>query len=557
MKKQNERNNSFADARQQAIEAVPVRFRLTAERILSEAASYYGNEAPLLCRILKDVADLFEGRWPSHEACQVRYHNFGHTLDVSLSTLRMIIGKNSKSGRKTIAGQHFLAAMTAAFFHDSGYIKDKGDMEGRGGKYTFTHVERGMEIASEYLHRQGSSAPDPDLVQRIISVTDYQKKNTDLGIIFPEEQEMILAQMVVCSDLVAQMADTSYMLRINDLFDEFSEVYAFETTDALKEKGAKVYSSAEEIIEGTITFYEQFVLPLLERFGRMDRYLASFFKNGRNPYMENIAANLSRHALSTDSQWRRLGQILNDLGMVTPEKLSMALDRQRSALGGGAFRPGELQASLFSWMNTPSPVNTLGEILLEMKAVGPDALGRALLSQLLPESLVAKISSDELFSLLESALLLQNVSRGRWLFIQVMDIIAATLGSRRAFILLADPENQGALRLFCSSSDAQPAAEKNYYIDKGLDGWVFTNARPSVLNDTDQQSDSVSADKKGSGRILAVPLYGNGRVIGVIEVEDKPTKPFSEHDTHLLVVFANMISNTITEIALQQKTKNK
>ncbi|HSR36779.1 MAG TPA: hypothetical protein VLL73_06315, partial [Desulfurivibrionaceae bacterium] len=296
--------------------------------LLTVVREEYGRVPARLDRLLKDVADLYEGRWPTHEACEVPYHNFGHALDAAITVTRMAAGWNRSGSQPKFPEDLFLCGIAAGLFHDSGYIKDKGDREGRGGKYTFTHVQRGMEMARQYLTDTQWPANSRALVPAMISLTDYRQE-PDAATLFPDPLELAIARMIPTADLVAQMADNKYLPRLKDLFVEFKEVYEHEGTEELKQRGTPVYKSAKELKEGVLHFYEEFVAPRLERHGRMDRYLTVFFGDGSNPYHENIAANLSSHLLDLRGQWRRLGDVLRELGLATNEQINAALTAQQ------------------------------------------------------------------------------------------------------------------------------------------------------------------------------------------------------------------------------------
>ena len=299
--------------------------------ILDVARAEYGRIPPRLTGLLDDVSSLYRGGWETYEACQTGYHNLGHAIDVTLLTARMIAGWNrlDDEAHPRLNEELFLTAMAAAMFHDAGYIKEKGDTQGRGGKYSFNHEDRSMAMAGRYLSEHGWPERSLTLVPNIISTTKFHRP-LELQGLFETKEEEVIGRMMATADLVAQMADVNYMQRINDLYAELQEAYSFEGEENLEKRGFKVFSSAGEMVAGTVDFYENFVLPRLQTLGRMDQYLVSFFGGGRNPYLENIMANLSGQLLDQRSRWRRLGDILEDLGLVSKEQIDSALQMQRN-----------------------------------------------------------------------------------------------------------------------------------------------------------------------------------------------------------------------------------
>ena len=524
--------------------------------ILAIAREEYGEIPPRLAALFADVADLYAGRWPSHEACAVTYHNFSHAVDVCLAAARILSGWNKVEQAHPLDEKHFQLGMAAGLFHDAGYIKDKGDHAGLGGKFTLVHVERSMEIAREYLREKQWPEEEVAAVCRIISITDYPKL-PDLAPLFTDLKLKALAQMVATADLVAQMADTDYVQRIDDLFAEFKEVYKFEKRATLVKQGTKVYKSVQEVKDGTIAFYEQFVVPTLGKLGRMDRYLTNFFGDGRNPYQENIAANLSGHLMDARSQWRRLGDILTDLGLASSEEIATALAKQQ-ALAGQKADSGKsfnalLREHLLPWIATRSQEGCcLGDILMEMQAVEPKSLAKGLLAQMLPDSLYESLSPKELHFLLQAAILLQNICKGPWILGVVLEMANEILDCEASSILIADVEGKEMLVALPTGPKKNMVYGKGIAMDKGLAGWVYRNGQPARVSNvsTDARFDRDMDKNVGfvTRSILAVPLHVNGECIGAVEALNKSDDNFTKHDMNVLAILANMLANVMVGV---------
>ncbi|MBU0481083.1 MAG: GAF domain-containing protein [Proteobacteria bacterium] len=519
------------------------------------ATDQYGAVSPLLSDLIDDIRDLYQGKWESHEACQTGYHNLDHALDVALLTARMIGGWNklNDSNHPHLDESIFLAAIASALFHDTGYIKNKGDFDGYGGKYSFSHEDRSMELAANYLAENNWPERLVRLVPNIISTTKFHGPLTLEGL-FDNRQESVAGRMVATSDLVAQMADVDYMQRINDLYAELQEAYRFETKESLEERGIKVFSSAKEMIDGTVDFYEHFVLPRLQDLGRMDQYLVTFFGDGRNPYLENITANLSGQLVGKRSRWRRLGDILEDLGLVSAEQLKAALVHQKDGKDPSAANPRKVSGTslrdrLLSWMEgSQFNEKCLGEILMEMQNIKPSVLRKGLLYQALPHSMITRMSRSELLFLLQISILLQSIGRGPWLFDQILEMTNELLNCEGSYILLADTENQEMLMAIPTGPNKEQLDGQTMPADKGLAGWVFSHGQPAIVNNVhqddrfDSEIDSTVREGFDTKSVVAVPLHINGELIGVMEVVNKITGEFSSHDLDILTLLANVIA---------------
>ena len=548
------RKTSHTPARQRS--AAQVENLQTVELILTIARDEYGEIPPRLGGLFDDVAALYAGNWPSHEACAVTYHNFSHSLDVCLAAARMLSGWNKAEPAQPLAQKYFQLGMAAALFHDAGYIKDKGDQAGAGGKFTLVHVQRSMEIAREYLGQKQWPKEEVEAVVRIISITDYASL-PDLAPLFTEPRLKIMAQMVATADLIAQMADIDYVRRIDDLFAEFKEVYEFESHKTLAKKGTKVYKTVQEIKDGTIDFYEKFVLPTLTKLGRMDRYLTNFFGDGRNPYQENITANLSDHLMDDRSQWRRIGDILTDLGLASNKQIADALARQKSLAGKKSGSTQSFNAlireHLLPWFTARSQEGRcLGDILMEMQAVEPKSLAKGLLAQMLPDSLYESLSPRELHFLLQAAILLQNICKGPWILGVVLEMANEILGCEASSILIADLDEKEMLVALPTGPKKNAVYGKGIAMDKGLSGWVYRNGQPARVSNVNVDARFDDGMDKNIGfvtrSILAVPLHVNGECIGAVEALNKNDDDFTTHDMNVLAILANMLANVMVGV---------
>ncbi len=527
-------------------------YQINADLICEISQQEYGGVNDLLKNLFVDLADLYEGKWPLYEACEVGYHNLAHTIDVALAVARMAAGWNRGTDREPISEELFLAGITAALFHDTGYIKDKGDHEGKGGKYTFNHVARSIRIANEYLLENEWPEAFSKMVPRLIRPTDFHK-NQDLAGMFDSESEENLARMLATADMVSQMADVDYITRISDLFEEFQEAYKHETLESLTKRGVQVYTSTREIIDGTLTFYEQFVLPRLERFGRMDRYLASFFNDGRNPYQENIAANLSGHLLFSRSQWNRLGEILEQLGLVSNDQIEQAVERQLQLEDRKETRSVDTESNhnsrLISWLNRQDSSNRLGEILLDMDIIDSADLCQGLLAQILPTDLLIAMSREETIFLLQVSIILHNPNKGVHIFNCIMEMMNELIGCETSTIHLVDDVSGKMFAAVPLSVESNSSRMENFGIDKGLTGWVYRHGKPVAINNGYEDSrffpKPVDSAHKKIKSILVVPFHINGHRVGVLELLNKKDSQFTEHDTEIVTCLINIMGTVL------------
>jgi len=510
----------------------------------------YGHVSQTLSQLLADIADLYGGRWESHQACQVGYHTLTHALDVALATGRMIAGWN-RQHQDGLQERFFLCGIAASLFHDTGYIKEKRDKEGNGGKYTFNHVPRSAELAGSYLAAKGWPEADCRLVAEAIGLTEFQEP-LELEDRFAERQGEIIARMVATADLISQMSDVNYRAHLDDLFHEFQEAYRAEGQTKLKHRGVRIFSSAAEMIDDTPAFYRNFVLPRLAKLGGMSRYLIVYYGEGRNPYLESIAANLAGDTSGYHLHWRRIGEVFTDLGLVTHEQIRSALEQQdANSTSSEEEQDDNLKGRAMAWFKRQMKGDYLGNILLNSTQLSPAGLRQGVIAQILPTDFTMNLDSRELLLLLHIMILLQNVQNGSWIFNQMLVLINELLECQASSILLADDSGQQMELAYTSDPGRNQTMAKSFAIDKGLAGWVYLHGKPAAIDrqELEEEGPDESAGVEGGTErpqtMLAIPLLIAGKRSGVIEALNKIEGNFTVHDMNLLSLAGNLLSNCL------------
>jgi hypothetical protein len=240
-----------------------------------------GASSEFLAAVFHQVCELFAGRYPGYQACDTKFHDLAHTCQAAVATLRILDGQ-IKSGRSpAIVARDFELALAAILLHDAGYIKQAGDTEGTGAKYTLTHVERSAEFAAKFLPPFGVTADEVRFVQVAIQCTGVQVDTSRLE--FRDERERFLGCALGAGDMLGQMAATNYPELLPALYREFAEA------------GMTDYDSAGDLMRKTRGFYASHVRELLDvEWGQVHRVLPDHFGNGRNLYLEAIERNLDR-----------------------------------------------------------------------------------------------------------------------------------------------------------------------------------------------------------------------------------------------------------------------
>ena len=250
--------------------------------------------------LVKDFTRLYQGSFPGFRACDIKYHDMQHVLDVTLAMARLLDGHDHSHAPEERLGPHLaLAGIAAALFHDSGYIRRTRDRRNKNGAaYTSVHVNRGARFMADYLPAVGLQHM-AGICTRIIHFTRYKLDPRPIEV--ADAREHRLGTLLGTADLIAQMADVDYVRKCRDhLYEEF--VAAGMTVDFGREAPTGiVYHSPQHLLESTPNFMRTAVDVRLDgHFDSVYRYAAAHF-GGRNLYMDAIEDN--RRALEASLSW--------------------------------------------------------------------------------------------------------------------------------------------------------------------------------------------------------------------------------------------------------------
>ncbi|OUT79641.1 MAG: hypothetical protein CBB82_00685 [Betaproteobacteria bacterium TMED22] len=194
------------------------------------------------------------------------YHDVEHTSLVTLCGQEIFAGKKTLEGE--LDASDWLHFTLALLFHDIGYVKnilagDKGMTQvinSNGETRTLApgdtdasltpyHVERGKLFIHQ---RNWHKDIDKALLENLISYTQFPIPDRNAASSKEEEKFHALANLVGSADLIGQLADPMYDIKIPRLFYEFSE------TGAASKMG---YQSPDDLRAGYPAFFLNFVKP--------------------------------------------------------------------------------------------------------------------------------------------------------------------------------------------------------------------------------------------------------------------------------------------------------
>lgn len=193
------------------------------------------------------------------------YHDFNHTMSVTLVGQEMLKGKHLREGG--VSPQDWLHFTISLLCHDIGYVRGicKHDRDERyvintaqdtvavapgatDAALTPYHVERGKIFVRE---RFGDNPNiDADIICTNIEYTQFPVPEENSKASGPSYPDLLRA-----ADLIGQMADPNYMRRISALFMEFQET---GTTQKLG------YRNAADLRAAYPSFFWNMVRPYID-----------------------------------------------------------------------------------------------------------------------------------------------------------------------------------------------------------------------------------------------------------------------------------------------------
>ncbi len=283
----------------------PVAVRNAVHELFRE--NFPGTSFDKLWLAFYDFERLFTGRYPGYLGCDTTYHDVQHTLDMTLTLARLIVGyERSVEPGERLGARRALMAIVTALYHDSGYIRhEERDQDfSNGAEFTMYHVSRSADYLRRYMPELGM-ARDVGVASMIVHFTGYE---LDLDKIELEDpRDIICGHLLGTADLIAQMADRCYLEKCRDrLYKEFV-VGGVAVENAKPGEYMVRYRSGQDLLQKTPAFYQQVTRDRLDKkFNHAYRY-AEVLYDGRNPYIEAIRNNVEHlMKIITTDDWALL-----------------------------------------------------------------------------------------------------------------------------------------------------------------------------------------------------------------------------------------------------------
>jgi hypothetical protein len=263
-------------------------------------------------RVFKFTVDLYEGKLQEYKACNTDYHNLRHITDTYLAMARLLHGAQLSDANFT--DREIVLGVTGALMHDTGMIQEASDTEGTGAKYTQDHVMLSMDFVEKHAASLLLESQEVIDLRDMILCTDLM---VDITVIdFSSEKIELLGKMLGTADLIAQMADRTYLEKLLFLFHEFREAKMGD------------FKNEVDFLHQTVNFFEIGTKRFKETLDDTNRFMAPHFK-ARWDIDENL------YFLSLNNQRLYLEKILAEKGKSIYEELKRdnIVDKVRQKFG--------------------------------------------------------------------------------------------------------------------------------------------------------------------------------------------------------------------------------
>ena len=233
--------------------------------------------------IFEAVGRLYSGNFAGYRACNTGYHDLRHAIEAFLAMSRLIHG--AVLDNQSFSERQIITALIAAILHDVGYIQEESDTRGTGAKHKADHEQRSMDFLSRHGFQFGLSEEEIAAGRMIILCTDMDSDITTIA--FPSPQVELLGKLLGTADLMAQLAEQTYLEKLLYLYYE------------CKEAGVGDYDSEVDILRKAINFYDVFEARLRTTLGGVDRFMQLHFasKWGINQNLYHEAINNQKEFL--------------------------------------------------------------------------------------------------------------------------------------------------------------------------------------------------------------------------------------------------------------------
>jgi hypothetical protein len=236
--------------------------------------------------------ELYEGSHPDYKACNTPYHNYRHITDTFLAMARLLHG--AQLSGINFSERQMTLGLLSALLHDTGMIQKAHDSEGTGAKHTQDHVKLSMDFLEQHADSVQLTADGVADLRDMILCTDMMAEIATINFSTPEFE--LLGKMLGTADLIAQMADRTYLEKLLFLYHEFREAEMGDFKDEVDflRQTMNFYEISEKCFEMILDNASRFMLPHFKERWNIDTNLYIESVKRQRAYLKEILADDSK-----------------------------------------------------------------------------------------------------------------------------------------------------------------------------------------------------------------------------------------------------------------------
>jgi hypothetical protein len=233
-----------------------------------------------------ETVSLYRGKWREMRACSTDYHDLKHVTDCFLAMIRLLHGAAETgigfSPRQVYQG------LIAALLHDTGYLQSRKDRNGSGAKYTACHVKRSMDFIRSHRTVFGLQADEAEACTTMVRCTDITCDPASLT--FADKNTERISKMLATADIMAQMADRTYLEKLLFLFHELEEarINLFDGEVELLVRSRDFYARMADRFENQLSSVNRFMIHHFKTRWEIDADLYQRAMDNQQAYLADI-----------------------------------------------------------------------------------------------------------------------------------------------------------------------------------------------------------------------------------------------------------------------------
>ena len=267
-------------------------------------------------RVFEFTVDLYKGQHEEYKACNTDYHNLRHITDTYLAMARLLHGAQLKN--EDFSEREIILGLTSALMHDTGMIQGADDHEGTGAKYTQEHVMLSMDFAEKHAATLFLESQEIINLRDMILCTDLMAEISTINFSSPKIE--LLGKMLGTADLIAQMADHTYLEKLLFLYHEFreAEIGDFKNEIDFLHQTLNFFKISDSRFKKTLDNTSNYMIPHFKaRWGINENLYILSLENQRK-FLEKIMADKNKsiyQELKRDNIVQKVRQKFGNVGL--------------------------------------------------------------------------------------------------------------------------------------------------------------------------------------------------------------------------------------------------